>query len=289
VIGVVVVRDGVTGAGAHEVAAVATEVWVVGSGVPSAAAPPGTTRAVELGAYAPAAWAAWLDTQLGDHGAVLSSEPDGRDLAARLAAVRDVGLIAGCLDLTGADAIVPRFGGATTERIALTHRCVLTVQSHTTVTDASPVTCPVEHVTVDDDRDAVSLGELPREAGAADLASASRVVAGGAGLTVPGDFDVLADLARHLDAALGATRVATDRHWAAPDRQIGTTGIAISPALYLAFGISGAVQHTAGIGRPAHIVSVNTDPGCPMSQLADLAIVADAPATIAALVGLTAP
>ena len=83
-----------------------------------------------------------------------------------------------------------------------------------------------------------------------------------------------------LGASVGATRVVTDRHWLPDERQIGTTGVVVDPRLYLAFGISGAVQHTSGLGRPDHIVSVNTDASCPMMQLADLAIVADANAVL---------
>ena len=79
---------------------------------------------------------------------------------------------------------------------------------------------------------------------------------------------------------MGATRVITDRGWVGHERQIGTTGVVVDPDLYLAFGISGAVQHTAGLGTPAHIVSVNTDPHCPMMQMADLAVVADANAVL---------
>jgi electron transfer flavoprotein alpha subunit len=77
--------------------------------------------------------------------------------------------------------------------------------------------------------------------------------------------------------------VITDRGWVAHQRQIGTTGVVVDPDLYLAFGISGAVQHTAGLGTPAHIISINTDPHCPMMQMADVAIVADANAVLDAL------
>ena len=83
---------------------------------------------------------------------------------------------------------------------------------------------------------------------------------------------------------MGATRVVTDRGWVSHSRQIGTTGVVVDPELYLAFGISGAVQHTAGLGAPEHIVSVNTDPHCPMMAMADLAVVADANATLDELV-----
>jgi electron transfer flavoprotein alpha subunit len=116
-----------------------------------------------------------------------------------------------------------------------------------------------------------------------DLAEAPRIAGGGAGLDGAARFEQLAAVASALGAATGATRVVTDRHWVRHERQIGTTGVVVDPQLYLAFGISGAVQHTSGLGNPDHIVSVNTDPHCPMMQLADLAIVADANAVIAEL------
>ena len=81
-------------------------------------------------------------------------------------------------------------------------------------------------------------------------------------------------------ASVGATRVVTDRGWLGHERQIGTTGVVVEPRLYVAFGISGAVQHTSGLGDPTHVISVNTDPNCPMMQLADLAIVSDANAVL---------
>ena len=67
------------------------------------------------------------------------------------------------------------------------------------------------------------------------------------------------------------------------ERQIGTTGVVVDPRLYIAFGISGAVQHTSGLGQPDHIISVNTDAHCPMMQMSDLAIVADANDVLEAL------
>jgi electron transfer flavoprotein alpha subunit len=85
---------------------------------------------------------------------------------------------------------------------------------------------------------------------------------------------------------MGATRVITDRSWVHHDRQIGTTGVVIDPELYVSFGVSGAVQHTSGLGHPDHIISVNTDPHCPMMSMSDLAIVADANETLDELLRL---
>jgi electron transfer flavoprotein alpha subunit len=116
-----------------------------------------------------------------------------------------------------------------------------------------------------------------------DLSEARRIVGGGAGLESAERFVQLGELAARLGASMGATRVVTDRGWLPHARQIGTTGIVVDPDLYLAFGISGAVQHTSGLGSPDHIISVNVDAHCPMMQMADLAIVSDANAVLDAL------
>ena len=124
-----------------------------------------------------------------------------------------------------------------------------------------------------------------------DLSEAQRVLAGGAGLVsgTAGDeaararFDLLGLVAGVLGASAGATRVATDAGWTGYERQIGTTGVTIDPDLYIAFGVSGATQHTGGIGAPRHIISVNTDPSCPMTAMADLGLVTDAGGLLVAL------
>ena len=96
-------------------------------------------------------------------------------------------------------------------------------------------------------------------------------------------MDQLGRIAALIGASVGATRVVTDRGWIPHERQIGTTGVVVDPDLYLAFAISGAVQHVSGLGDPRHVISVNTDGHCPMMQLADIAITADANATLDAL------
>ena len=127
---------------------------------------------------------------------------------------------------------------------------------------------------------------LEPDAATIDLAEAPRIVGGGAGLDGAARFEQLARLGEVLGASVGATRVITDRGWIGHERQIGTTGVVVDPDLYVAFGISGAVQHTSGLGQPQHIISVNTDPHCPMMQLADLAVVADANLVLDELRGL---
>jgi electron transfer flavoprotein alpha subunit len=122
-----------------------------------------------------------------------------------------------------------------------------------------------------------------------DLSEASRIVGGGAGLESEARFEQLDIFAERIGGVMGATRVITDRSWVHHNRQIGTTGVVVDPVLYLSFGVSGAVQHTSGLGHPHHIISVNTDPHCPMMSMSDLAIVADANATLDELLALTEP
>ena len=131
------------------------------------------------------------------------------------------------------------------------------------------------------------LAVIDPDPAAMDLAEAALVFGGGAGLAAGLDagaaravFDLLTRVAAAAGAAAGATRVATDAGWAGlrpADRHHRRDDHA--PALYVAFGISGAVQHTGGLGEPEHVVSVNTDPSCPMTAMADLGLVADARGT----------
>lgn len=141
-------------------------------------------------------------------------------------------------------------------------------------------------------RDPVTLAVLEPDVRTMDLADARRVVAGGAGLAAgAGDaeararYELLEQVAAALGASTGATRVVTDAGWVDYARQIGTTGVAVDPELYVAIGISGAAQHVGGLGEPRHVVSVNTDPACPMTAMADLGVVTDAPALLVELAG----
>jgi electron transfer flavoprotein alpha subunit len=284
---VVPVREGVLPAGGAEaVAECGGHVVLAGSG-PSADALAGIARdvtLVELGPFAPARWSGALAPLIVDEPViVLPASPDGRDLAARLA--HDLGrpLFAGAIQVTPSAAHLAR--GLELHEVAIHGSAVVTLQpgvrgvtldaeATATVHEAAPPPAPAANV------DAHSVEVLPPDVTTMDLVEADRVFAGGAGLDSEERFDQLTAVAAALGASMGATRVITDRGWVAHQRQIGTTGAVIDPRLYVAFGISGAIQHTAGLGVPQHILSVNVDPHCPMMQLADLAVVADANAVL---------
>ncbi|MFA6003155.1 MAG: electron transfer flavoprotein subunit alpha/FixB family protein [Elusimicrobiota bacterium] len=113
------------------------------------------------------------------------------------------------------------------------------------------------------------------EAGELDLGSAERIVSGGRGVGSPEGFSAIRGLAHALGAAVGASRAAVDSGWIPYRHQVGLTGRTVRPKLYLACGISGQIQHLAGMSGSAHIVAINSDPACPMMQLATVSVTGD--------------
>jgi electron transfer flavoprotein alpha subunit len=119
------------------------------------------------------------------------------------------------------------------------------------------------------------------------IATAARIVSGGRGLGKPENFSMIEALAKELDAAVGASGAVVGLGWRPHSQQVGSTGTTVTPRLYLAVGISGAVQHTIGMAGSDNIVAINRDPAAPIFQIASLGVVGDlfeiVPALIAAL------
>jgi electron transfer flavoprotein alpha subunit len=292
---VVVVRDGALPAGGDEVVdECGGRVLLIGSGTRAALDElrgiATDVRLVEAGDVHPAAWAGGLATLLAsDPVLVLAHSADGRDLAPRLAHALDRPLLAHAMAVGERAVELIRGAGTELHRVVAPPAFVATLHPGLRGVARTATGEPAvrEHtLPVVDALDADVLATLPADAATVDLAEAPRIVAGGAGLDAPSRFDQLGELGAALAASVGATRVITDRGWVGHDRQIGTTGVIVDPELYVAFGISGAVQHTSGLGAPAHVISVNTDAHCPMMQLADLAVVADANAVLDQLLSL---
>ncbi|NMH98074.1 mycofactocin-associated electron transfer flavoprotein alpha subunit [Pseudonocardia acidicola] len=290
---VIVVRGGVPPLGADEaVAEAGGAALLIGSGTREAAAElPPLRRAwlAEVGAFAPARWAAGLAGVLAGAGPLLlPASPDGRDLAPRLAAALARPLLAGVTALREHGADLIRFGSRVATTATVTGPFVATLVPG--IRGAEPATGRPELTELDIELpqrpDVEVLEVLPPDPATADLAEAPRILGAGAGLTRGGEpsgtdaVNLLQQVAAALGASVGATRVVTDAGWADYQRQIGTTGVVVNPDLYVAFGVSGAAQHTGGLGTPEHIVSVNLDPSCPMTAMADLGIVTDASALL---------
>ena len=295
-IAVLVVRHGVLPAGALEATSEAKgNVLVIGSNC-SAALPelsPYATHitACEWGNFAPSAWAHALATHIGnEQRIVLPASPDGRDFAAHLAQKLQRPLYAGALRIGTVTIELVRWSGQAVETLVTAPEFVATLQVGVRSIEEVPGEAVITSLQVPESftgNDAEVVEVLPPDAASIDLSEAPRIICGGAGIQTSNSFHTLFNIAEELSASVGATRVITDRSWVEHQRQIGTTGVVVNPQLYIALGVSGAVQHTSGLGQPEHIVSINTDPHCPMMQLADLGIVSDAnevlPALLAAL------
>lgn len=294
-IALVPVRDGVLPAGAPDaIAEAGGRVVIAGSGTAGADVD-GLASEVylaELGPVEIARWTAALApviAELPDSDiVVLPHAPDGRDLAPRLAAALERPLLAGATEVGAHRVRVARRGGLELHELRPTGPFVATLQPGTRgglALDTPPDVHEL-HVDAPPRHDAHVVEVLPPDVMTMDLTEASRIVGGGAGLDSNDRFAQLDRFAVAIGGVMGATRVITDRSWVHHDRQIGTTGVVIDPELYLSFGVSGAVQHTSGLGHPDHIISVNTDPHCPMMSMSDLAIVADANETLDELLRL---
>lgn len=292
---IVPVRDATlpTG-GAEAVAEAGGRALVVGDGADAAARSLGAVatdvRCWDTPGYSPGAWAAAIAPLVADETLlVLPASPDGRDLAPRLAALLERPLFAAAMEIRSDTVTTIRHGGRVLAEHQLGGPAVVTLQPGVRgVEPAAPDGPAMERLDLAPPaepnlRDATVVELLAPDVTTMDLSEAPRILGGGAGLDSADRFAQLAEVAAALEASMGATRVITDRGWIPHSRQIGTTGVVVDPDLYLAFGISGAVQHTAGLGDPDHVISINTDRHCPMMELADLALVTDANATLQAL------
>jgi electron transfer flavoprotein alpha subunit len=237
------------------------------------------------------------------HTLVLPASPDGRDLAPLLAAALERPLVTGATRLKQLSESVLRVTTVRSDGLA-DHVLRVSVASVVTLLPGTghaavrsgAVSSTVEVEVVNESqplraflKNVHSVAVLPPDPTTMDLTEAACIVAGGQGL-VGSDassgvdrFAQLGQVGQYIGASLGGTRVASDAGWIPFERQIGTTGVQVSPRVYLSFGISGATQHTSGLGTPDHIISVNTDPSCPMMAMSDVAIVSDANAVVAAL------
>ena len=251
--------------------------------------------AAELSSYLVAPTAEVLDRIVRDSSpaaVLIASGAEGKEIAARLAIKTGSGVLTDATDVSAEGGTVtaeqPVFGGSTVVRSAVTTGTpIITVRPNSVA--AEPAAGAAERVDV-----TVELSEAAKGARITDhvveekgerpeLSEAAIVVSGGRGVGSGENFSVIEALADSLGAAVGASRAATDAGWYPHQHQVGQTGKTVSPQLYVAAGISGAIQHRAGMQTSKTIVAINKDPEAPIFELVDFGVVGDLHQVVPAL------
>ncbi len=215
---------------------------------------------------------------------VLPATALGKDLAPRLAVKLDAGLAADCTALRIENGTIiatrPVYAGKALTDIRVTSPIkIFTLRPNVfTAGESSGASAKVEHIEValtDSDFGSI-VTEITQSVGKIDVAEADIIVSGGRGLKGPENFKMIEELAEALNAAVGASRAVVDAGWRPHDEQVGQTGKTVSPSLYIAVAISGAVQHLAGMSSSKYIVAINKDKEAPIFSVADYGIAGDA-------------
>jgi electron transfer flavoprotein alpha subunit len=209
----------------------------------------------------------------------------GKDLAPRIAAKLDVGLATDCIEFSLEEsklqAVRPMYAGKVISTFKFNSSPQMATMRPNIFTVSEPDTSKspeVENATVTisaGDLKAVVKEVVASEGGKLDVSEADIIVSGGRGMKGPENFTMLEELAGLLNGAIGASRSAVDSDWRPHSDQVGQTGKTVSPNLYIACGISGAIQHLAGMSSSKCIVAINKDPDAPIFQKADYGIVGD--------------
>jgi electron transfer flavoprotein alpha subunit len=215
---------------------------------------------------------------------VLPASQMGKDLAPRVAVCLDAGLAADCtaLKVENGEIIATRpvYAAKVLVNVKVTTGTkMFTLRPNVfTAGSSDGASATVDKMSIDlSDADFKSRVMHTKVAeGRPDVTEASIVVSGGRGLKGPENFHLIEKLADALGGAVGASRAVVDAGWRPHDEQVGQTGKTVSPTLYVACGISGAIQHIAGMSSSRYIVAINKDKDAPIFQLADYGIVGDA-------------
>jgi len=217
---------------------------------------------------------------------LLGASVQGKDLSGRLAARLGVGMAQDCvafsLDNSNLVAKRPIYAGKAYATVTFKDSSPQIATARPNVfelnepDESRSVEITDAEFSLDDSQIKTKVVEFIQEArGKVDLTEAERIVSGGRGMKGPENYNVLEELADLIGATVGASRSAVDAGWRPHSDQVGQTGKVVSPNLYIACGISGAIQHLAGMSTSKYIVAINKDPDAPIFQKADYGVVGD--------------
>ena len=206
----------------------------------------------------------------------------GKDLAPRVAARLNAALATDCISVEASDndlkIVRPMYAGKVRASIRLKSEIkMLTIRPNVYLAEENPVTAELIEFSADPADIKSTVSELiTGSKDKLDVTEADIIVSGGRGMKGPENFHLISDLAKKFNAAQGASRAVVDAGWRPYEEQVGQTGKTVSPSLYIAVGISGAIQHLAGMSSSKYIVAINKDPEAPIFKIADYGIVGDA-------------
>lgn len=224
--------------------------------------------------YDASSWASAIDAASPSGIVIVAATPQSKDVGARIAARRGISIVQDVVAIEGSNLTSPIYSGKAMQTVSLSSEAVISVRSNIFPADSS-ATADVSVVDQSGDVATAVKEIIARASARLDVAEANIIISGGRGMGSPDNFTHLEKIADVLGAAVGASRAAVDTWDEIPhSMQVGQTGKTVNPNLYIAVGISGAIQHLAGMRSSKYIVAINKDADAPIFQHADYGIVA---------------
>ena len=224
--------------------------------------------------YDAASWASAIDAAAPSGIIIAAATPQSKDIAARIAAKRNLSVVQDVVSIDGMNLTSPIYSGKAMQTVAISGNSVISVRANV-FPAASSAAANVSVVDQSGDVSTAVQEIMARASARLDVSEANIIVSGGRGMGSPENFSHLEKLADVIGAAVGASRAAVDTWDDIPhSMQVGQTGKTVNPNLYIAVGISGAIQHLAGMRSSKYIVAINKDADAPIFAHADYGIVA---------------
>ena len=224
--------------------------------------------------YDAASWASAIDAAAPSGVIIAAATPQSKDIAARIAAKRNLSVVQDVVSIDGMNLTSPIYSGKAMQTVAISGDAVISVRANV-FSAASSAAANVSVVDQSGDVSTAVQEIMARASARLDVSEANIIISGGRGMGSPDNFSHLEKIADVLGAAVGASRAAVDTWDDIPhSMQVGQTGKTVNPNLYIAVGISGAIQHLAGMRSSKYIVAINKDADAPIFAHADYGIVA---------------